>query len=183
MNPTRAADRIRVLHDCTNPVAKSQPELTRAAMNDAHYVDQALREVSRRLLGKRAGAEALEEPLDPSDAAQAKAWALTTAFLSQRLQASANDCTGRAPDMSVEAAAAFRAVLSDVAAQAVRALTDEFAPRWARLIEISQGEAAALEPAGCAEAAAKLLASAPSPLRAATPPLALTRGLGSAPRA
>lgn len=118
--PPLLTDRIRVLHDVTNPVPKTQPGLTRAAMNDAHHVDQALREISRRLLGNRAGAAALEERLDSSVPGQAKAWALTCQYLAKRLQASANDCPGREPDMSLEASSALRAVLSEMGTAALQ---------------------------------------------------------------
>jgi len=110
-----------LLRDVTNPVPKSQPELTRAAMNDAHHVDQALREISRRLLGKRDDTKELEERLDPSAPGQAEAWALTTQYLSKRMQVSATDCPGREPDMSPAAAAAFRAVLAKVGGPALEA--------------------------------------------------------------
>jgi len=122
------SNRFRVLHDVTNPVPKSQPELTRVTMNDAHHVDQCLREISRRLLSGRAGAPLLEEHLESSQPGQAKAWALTAQFLSKRLQAAANDCPGREPDMSAAAAEAFAAVLSDVGGMALHAWAAEEAP-------------------------------------------------------
>ncbi|KOO22144.1 hypothetical protein Ctob_000693 [Chrysochromulina tobinii] len=117
----------RVLRDVTNPVPKSQPELARAARNDAQHVDQALREICRRLLASRHGSEALEERLDARVPGQARAWALTAQYLSKRLQASSNACPGRQPDMSPAASAAFRAVLAEVAAMAMQAWASEAA--------------------------------------------------------
>ena len=151
-----------MLHDVTNPVPKSQPELTRAAMNDAHHVDQAMREISRRLLGKREGADALEERLDANAPGQAKAWALTAQYLSKRLQESANACPGREPDMSPAASAAFRAVLLEVGGMAVAALVDPSTTQWASLQAILSRETASetTQEAARAEAAAKLISSA-----------------------
>ena len=117
----------RVLRDVTNPVPKSQPELARAARNDAQHVDQALREICRRLLISRHGSEALEVRLDAHEPGQARAWALTAQYLSKRLQASSNACPGRQPDMSPTASAAFRAVLAEVAAMAMKAWASEAA--------------------------------------------------------
>ena len=72
--------------------------------------------------------ETLEQQLEASQAGQAKAWALTAQFLSKRLQAAANDCPGREPDMSAAAAEAFAAVLSDVGGMALQAWAAEEAP-------------------------------------------------------
>eukprot|EP00966_Prymnesium_polylepis_P040752 945729-Prymnesium_polylepis.1 len=71
-----------VLDDVTNPlndkniigVPLTQRELTRVSADHVHYVDQAMREVVRRLLGRRAGSEELQEHLDGSTHAQAVAW-------------------------------------------------------------------------------------------------------------
>eukprot|EP00966_Prymnesium_polylepis_P269753 6231406-Prymnesium_polylepis.1 len=73
------------MRDVANPSADknivgvplTQTELKRVPAEHAHYADQALREVVRRLLGRRPGSEQLEERLDPSTPAQAAAWAQT----------------------------------------------------------------------------------------------------------
>eukprot|EP00966_Prymnesium_polylepis_P287879 6649191-Prymnesium_polylepis.1 len=73
------------MRDVANPSADkniigvplTQIELRRVAAADAPYADQALREVVRRLLGRRPGSEQLEERLDPSTPMQAAAWAQT----------------------------------------------------------------------------------------------------------
>lgn len=107
----------RVLRDVTNAMPLTQPELQRAELFDAPYVDQALRETARRLLGRHPGLQELEEQLDPSAAQQAHAWAITAHYMDRRIQATAAERPGRAPDMSEEAAAAMRAVLMEVAQQ------------------------------------------------------------------
>ena len=92
----------------------TQPGLGRLGMFEALFIDQALREVARRLLGRSDP----EEQLDPAVLGQAQAWVSAAAYLDQRLQATSNECPGRAPDMSVPAAAAMRAALHEVASAA-----------------------------------------------------------------
>lgn len=100
----------KVLRDITNGMPRSQLYLERLAMDEAPFADQALREVSRRLLG--CPAELAEERVATVD--QARAWIKTIAYLNRRIQAAHVECPGRAPDMSEPAAAAMRVALAEV---------------------------------------------------------------------
>lgn len=118
----------RVLHDLTRTDGppKSQPELSHGLvlMGQEHAVDIVLREIARRLIG-RLPRERAKRPLAPTSAEQAAVWKATAEFLSARLQSNMKEMEGvvgfeqRKPDMSEPAAAAFRAVLSEVAAEEV----------------------------------------------------------------
>ncbi|KAL3896639.1 MAG: hypothetical protein SGPRY_013227, partial [Prymnesium sp.] len=127
---------LAVLRDVTNPSASeniegkqlTQLELRRVPVEQAPHVDGFLREVTRRLLGQRAGAEELEERLEPSVAAQASAWAQAASYLDGRIQSTAEQKPGRAVDMSPGAAAAMRAVLGEVGGSAAG---------WAALRELA----------------------------------------------
>ena len=118
------SNRERILRDVTNAAPRTQRDLERVAMFDVVHVDQVMREVCRRLLGTRPSTADLQEALDPSAQAQAKVWAKTTKFLDRRLQATPSDCPGRAADVSDAAAAALRAALREVSAQALLAWAD-----------------------------------------------------------
>ena len=107
-----------VLCDMVNPSPKTQLELVRVGLEYRHYVDQALRETVRRLLGKRAGIHLFEERVDPSMPAQSAAWRAMATYLSARVQGMQQQMPGREPDMGAEAAAALRAALQDVGADA-----------------------------------------------------------------
>ena len=114
-------------------------------MGQEHDVDIVLREIARRLIG-RLPRERAKRPLAPTSAEQvrpsptpspsrrrtlatpalqAAVWKATAEFLSARLQSNMKEMEGvvgfeqRKPDMSEPAAAAFRAVLSEVAAEEV----------------------------------------------------------------
>ena len=77
-----------VVRDVTNPNPKSQRQLQRVTEAAAPYVDQMLREVARRLLGRRPALQELEETLDPSVLpVQVEAWAVTARYLRARTQA------------------------------------------------------------------------------------------------
>ena len=104
--------------DVTNPEPKTQTELVRVKRAHAAYVDQALREVARRLLGRRPGLDRFEVRVDPANEAQAAAWAGTAAYLGGRIQSTKKEKPGRKPDMSPAAAAAMRAVLREVGGEA-----------------------------------------------------------------
>ena len=105
----------RVVRDVTNPSPKTQLQLTRVSTSATPYVDQILREVARRLLGRQPGLEQLAEQLEPSSPpVQAEAWAGTARYMRNRTQATPDHNPGRKPDMSVAAAAAFIAVLEEV---------------------------------------------------------------------
>lgn len=102
----------RVLADMTNAFPITQCELARLALGSRHYADQALRETAKRLLGRRD--EDGESMLAPTTTAQAEAWKGACAYLDGRIQARREECSGRAPDMSEQAASAMRAVLREV---------------------------------------------------------------------
>lgn len=139
----------RVLHDLTRTDGppKSQPELAQGLilMGQEHDVDIALREISRRLIG-RLPRERPRRPLAPATPEQAAVWAATAEFLSARLQTSTKvmeEVKGfeqRAPDMSEAAGAAFRAVLAEVA-------TEEVASFFKRAVTPLAAPAAAVRPA------------------------------------
>jgi len=111
-----------VLRDVANPSAMAnidgkpltQIHLKRVPVSHAYYADQTLREVARRLLGRRAGLHQLEVRMDPANEAQATAWAETALYLDGRLQAMPEEKPGRTPDLPPLAAAAMRAVLHEV---------------------------------------------------------------------
>ena len=117
----------RVLHDLTrvDGAPKTQPDLFRMPGQE-HDVDTALREVARRLVGRLPRDSARRGK--PATVEQARAWAATAEFLSARVQATAEEMEGvegheqRKPDMSPEAAAAFKAVLAEVAKEEVPSL-------------------------------------------------------------
>ena len=83
------------------------------------YGDQALREVTKRLLGH--GATGLLDETLPDDhpamPAQMAAWASTMSFLETRVQLDSH-ASGRPVDMGKEAGNAFKAVLKAVGALA-----------------------------------------------------------------
>jgi len=103
-----------VLRDITDLMPRTQPELGRVPLFDAPYVDQMLREVSRRLLGRRSDAYELPDAAAPSTVGQSEAWAQTATYLYGRIQAAPGEKPGREPDMSVAAANALREVLQEV---------------------------------------------------------------------
>ena len=113
--------RVKVLTDVTNPSPVTQLELQRVERCYAQYVDEALREVARRLVGRRTGVpEALllqyhiEVKRNRGSAEQMTSWSKTAKYLAGRIQATREERPGREPDMSPEAAAAMRAVLAEV---------------------------------------------------------------------
>ena len=88
---------------------------------------RALQAVPRRLRGRHAqqrreDAERLALALERPDERQARVWLATASYLDRRLQSSRVESPGRDPDMSVEAAAAFRVALAEVAQLASEAL-------------------------------------------------------------
>lgn len=109
---------VKVLRDVTNSMPRSQLSLERVPMEEAPYADQALREISRRLLG--CPTDVSQETI--TSAAQAKAWLKTASYLKQRMQAHHIECPGRTPDMSEVGAAAMRAALDEVEGAARTAL-------------------------------------------------------------
>ena len=110
----------RVLHDVANPArwtnidgrALTQLELVRVPPDAAAFVDEALRETARRLLGQPP-----TEPLVFDDAfrdARAAAWMATAVYLTGRIQGVPEQKVGRVPDVDADAADAMRAVLLEV---------------------------------------------------------------------
>ncbi len=107
-----------VFRDCVNNtnsnvvgVELTQTTLKRVDPNHAMYVDQCLREVARRLLGR---VNIAPEQKNPSDAAQSAAWNATSMYMLCRLQSVPDEMPGRTPDMTPAAAFAMRAVLAEV---------------------------------------------------------------------
>ena len=127
-----------VLKDVTNPSKYTnidgkeltQLELQRVDPNCAVYADEALREVVRRLLGRRAGLQNLEVRMDPSNTAQAITWGGVASYLDGRIQAKPEQKPGRTPDMSPAAAAAMRAVLAEVGMTAVTNAMSVTSAEW-----------------------------------------------------
>merc|ERR1712118_391895 len=103
----------RVLLDICNPQPKTQATLKRVSKDSQAHVDQMLREVARRLLGRRPGTASLQMQVPAGSGKQA--WKDTAAYLTARTQSTAAQCPGRNPDMSEKAAAAFLAVVKEVA--------------------------------------------------------------------
>ena len=100
-----------VLGDVTNPSPQTQHELRRVDVFARHYADEALRELARRLLGLSAGDEPIPElRADPHAPAQVEARAAVAQYLDGRIQATPQQKPGRQPDMSMDAAAAMKAV-------------------------------------------------------------------------
>jgi len=106
-----------VLRDVTNPSPHTQLQLARVPEEQARHADQALRELSRRLLRRRPGGKAIpKERLDPDPTmkAQATTWTMVARYLEARIQTSDAERPGRKPDMSPQAATAMRAVLQEM---------------------------------------------------------------------
>ena len=143
-----------VLKDVTNPtnraitdsMSRSAPltqlELTRVSYEHRDHVDAFLREVSRRLLGRRPGIHLLAEKVDPSDADQCRSCgspASTSTAASSRTPTRARL---HARHVAL-AAAAMRAVMKEVGVACVAATKRECAPIWAALHKLAETSAAA----------------------------------------
>ena len=104
---------VAVLHDITNPAPSTQRDLVRVDTSHAEYVDQALREVARRLLYKRRARarKLLPEVMDTSNSDAVATWSNTATFLCGRIQCQETERPGRPPDMSPQTAVEMRAVL------------------------------------------------------------------------
>merc|ERR1719387_3422823 len=107
-----SGNRERVVKDITNSGSTNidgkrltQLNLKRVDPQSTAAVQSMIGEVGCRLLGGQT-----KEP----DAAEARVWAEAAAYLSARIHVGADSPTCRAPDMSVEAAAAMRQVLASV---------------------------------------------------------------------
>jgi len=111
------SNHVAVLKDVTNEAPTTQTELLRVQPKFLPYVDQALRELSCRLMRGRSGASHKSLPrtrLDPSNFDQVATWATTAAYLAGRIQATPLERPGREPDMSPQMAAEMRAVLQQM---------------------------------------------------------------------
>jgi len=98
----------RCVTDATSQSPISQHGLRRVSPANAEYVEQAMREVARQLLG-------LPSAEKPANAESAQVRQTLAAYYEQRTQATDQQCPGRAADMSQEAAAAFVAAVKAVA--------------------------------------------------------------------
>lgn len=140
---------INVIADVTNPSKTdnidgkplTQTELFRVDHASKPYIDWMLREVARRLLGNRKGLAQLAEKANGRDTEQARSWRSCATYLGERTQSNRFQKAGRDPDMSVEGAAAFFAVIQEVAFEA-----EVSHPMWAHL------EAAIKDPSGADKA-------------------------------
>jgi len=99
-----------VLRDITDTSPHTQLQLARVDPSQASVVDQALRELARRLLGRTPGASEISKE-DPSAPSQAATWALAATFIDGRIQSAPNERPGRSPDMSPASAAEMRTFL------------------------------------------------------------------------
>jgi len=107
------SNRERVIKDITNPgpqniegKALTQSNLRRVDPKNKVFVENMISEVCCRLLG---GVNKRSE-----GGAESKVWAEAAMFLHLRIQASADECPGRGPDMSSEAATEMRKVLVSI---------------------------------------------------------------------
>jgi len=145
------ANHENVLRDVTNPSPKTnidgipltQLHLQRVDISVAVYVDQAMRETVRRLLGRLHGIDLLEERLDPNNTAQARAWVGMASYLDGRLHSRPEEKPGRTPDMSPAAAAAMRTVLHEVGTMAMANTLSADGPqsKWLTLRQLLQSSA------------------------------------------
>lgn len=94
-----------VVQDIINPSPQTQPELKRVESKYKAAVESMVDEVCARLIGKRN-----KEP----EPGVAQVWTDAATYLHGRIQSSARQCPGRAPDMSRDAAMAMRKVLARI---------------------------------------------------------------------
>ena len=98
----------------------TQRNLQRVPAQHREQVDAFLREVTRRLLGRRPGAIAMAPSAqtssseDDTQEKKTEAWPQAATYLAARVQSTRDEKPGRAPDMSAAAAAAMRAVLAEL---------------------------------------------------------------------
>ena len=99
----------------------TQTDLQRCPSHLAIYASQVMREMVRRLIGRKPSSEGLVERLQPGDHDQCTAWAMTCHYLLCRLHSNSAEKPGRPPDMDPLAAMAMRAVLAELANEAMAA--------------------------------------------------------------
>ena len=158
----------------------TQLELERVAPTLWTFADECLREVARRLLGRRPGLDQLEEFLDPSNREQVEAWVRTCRYMDGRIQSDPGQKPGREPDMNKMAAAAMRAVLKEVGSIPLTNVIATSTPIWDAFRHIlecgggfasqANGAAAAHPHAAREEAASALIKKHENVLRDVTNP-------------
>jgi len=106
------SNRETVVKDITNPGPSAvkggnltQVKLKRVDSKEQASVDAMVKEMCSRLLGNKSNA--------PSHG-QKQVWAEAATFFNGRIQRSAYECPGRAPDMSEAAATSMRTVLAQI---------------------------------------------------------------------
>jgi len=114
----------RVLRDLINPSEKLNIEgkpltqrnsLKRAAFSDWWYADRFLMQVACRLVGPATSSlQIADDALRRLDPDEARAWREAAEFLDKRVQSTQAACPGRAPDMSSDAAAAMKTVMTSL---------------------------------------------------------------------
>jgi len=104
----------KVLNDVLSTDPLTQHELERVPGIYASFADMALRESCRRLLGHKMGVAELNVCAYPATPVQAAVWLGVYMYFDQRIQCTPEEKPGRKPDMSVAAAGAWRAVLSEI---------------------------------------------------------------------
>ena len=98
----------------TNPSPKTQVHLARVSIDEAHFVDQGLRDVVARLLGKHVALSRYNSHLDNALPTQLSAWSGMCNYLMQRIQSEPEQCPGRRVDMSPMAAIAMKIALTEL---------------------------------------------------------------------
>eukprot|EP00966_Prymnesium_polylepis_P286501 6618284-Prymnesium_polylepis.1 len=101
--------------------------------------DYALCEIARRLLGKWKGSEKVKA-LVPEGSEQKALWAKICRYLNGRIQGLPEEKQGRTPDMSATSAAAMRAVLHEIEAEATAKEDSEEEPSEAEHLENNELE-------------------------------------------
>ena len=106
------ANHEKVLRDCTNSAPLTQHELKRAPQYEAQHADEVLMASAQRLLGNSAARVRVQ--LTPSPEA-AETRRTVFEYFRGRIQSDPSQKPGRDPDMTPAAAAAWLAVLSEIA--------------------------------------------------------------------
>eukprot|EP00316_Scyphosphaera_apsteinii_P020111 CAMPEP_0119300274 /NCGR_PEP_ID=MMETSP1333-20130426/2234_1 /TAXON_ID=418940 /ORGANISM="Scyphosphaera apsteinii, Strain RCC1455" /LENGTH=638 /DNA_ID=CAMNT_0007301985 /DNA_START=25 /DNA_END=1941 /DNA_ORIENTATION=- len=161
----------KVLLDVTSSSVTDNIEGRHVSAEHSSHVEQFLREVTRRLLGRLPDTSTnlelldLEYFVDPSTPHQAAAWVGAAAYLNGRFQSQAGQSPGRDADMSPAAAAAMKAVMAEVSADAAAWDSLRLLLERGGRAQPQEGEAAAHSPAAHVEAAHKLISNHAQVLR------------------
>lgn len=107
-----------ILHDLCNEHPVSQLQLQRVPPQFADFADGALREVTRRLLGKGGKQCRAEELVEGAPIEQVQTWSQVATYLCSRIQSTPEERPGRTPDMTPESADVLRAALQEMWFQA-----------------------------------------------------------------